>query len=157
VGLGPGTFCLVASTSCLLPLSFYFGANAAQVGTASATDVTLILEIGWSLMSSPFTTTVLSARVGSLNSPTPISRNESLPSGAVFGISAAGGALAMLTAGSVAATSIQVSAARCRRQPVTETMSTLSTFFFPGCPTASAANTRTSPRPQTKDVRMGPV
>src|SRR5262245_53311941 len=79
---------------------------------------------GVALMSNPFTITVWSRCCGRLNSETPISRNWFLPGGgAVFGTSAAGGALAELGIGSVALASVQAFGAVSFRQPVTLTMS----------------------------------
>ena len=133
-------------------------ADAAQVESASTTDVTLIRDVGASLMRRPFTTTVLSLRVGSLNSPTPIRRKVNFPSGATFGMSLAGGAFAILATGSVAATSSQMFAPCSRRHPVTETMSA---FFGGGdCAGAEVAHRRISRVAFTATARamlMGPL
>src|SRR5919107_1918173 len=86
------------------------------------TDVMFNRLTGVALMSSPFTSAGRSLYEGRLNSDTPINLNWFFPAGAVVGRSFAGGALAMLGTGSVAFTSVQLTAPCSLRQPVTATI-----------------------------------
>lgn len=82
----------------------------------------LSLLIGLAEISSPLTSTAWSLCAGRLNSDTPISRNEFLPAGGVFGTSAAGGAFALLGTGFVAFDNVHVPAGASFKQPVTLTI-----------------------------------
>src|ERR1051325_8174445 len=104
----------------------------AQVGATIVTDVMFTRLIGSALMTSPLTITVCPLWAARLNAETPMSRNVFVPIGGVVGMSFAGGAFAMLTTGSVAASRVQIPPGSLprsafgvdsRRQPVTLTMS----------------------------------